>query len=64
MAFRLIYTFVSPEIQHHVEDLSLSTPDEVCMKLEIIFKIKKYCEECMQGIDKKKIVKKPLEEQS
>jgi hypothetical protein len=64
MAFRLIYMFVSPEIQYHVEDLSLSTPDEVWTKLEVLFRIKEDCEECMQDIDKTKPTENPLEEQA
>jgi hypothetical protein len=52
MALGLICMSVSPELQYHVEELSLSTPDELWTKLEVLFRIKKYCEECMQEIDK------------
>jgi hypothetical protein len=56
--------FVSPELQYHVEDSSLSTPDELWTKLEVLFRIKEYCEECMQEIDKTKPTENPLEEQA
>jgi hypothetical protein len=51
-----------PEIQYHVEDLSLSIPEKVQTKLEFLFKNKEYCEECMQEIDKKKPIENPPEE--
>jgi hypothetical protein len=57
MAFRLIcMSMFLLEIQYHVEE-SLSTPDEVWTKLEVLFRIKEYCEECMQDIDKTKPTK-------
>jgi hypothetical protein len=59
MAFRLIYMSVSSKIQYHVEDLSLSTPDKVWTKLEVLFRIKEYFEEYMQDIDKTKPIEKP-----
>jgi hypothetical protein len=48
MAFRLINIFVSPEIQYYV--ISLSTPDEVWTKLEVLFGIKEDCEEWMEDV--------------
>jgi hypothetical protein len=62
MAFRLICMSVSLEIQSHV--VSLSTPDEVWTKLEVLFGIKEDCEECMSKIDKTKPTKNPPEEQA
>jgi len=62
MDFELICMFVSPKIQYHV--ISLSTPDEVWTKLEVLFEIKEYCEERMHDIDKTKPAKKPPEEQA
>jgi len=58
MAFRIICMYVSSEIQYHV--ISLSTPDEAWIKLEVLFRIKEDCEECMQDIDKTK----PMKEQA
>jgi hypothetical protein len=50
------------EIQLHV--VSLSTPDEVWTKLEVLFGIKEYCEECMPENAKTKPQENPLEEQA
>jgi hypothetical protein len=54
--------FVSLEIQSHVA--SISTPYEVWTKLEVLFEIKEYCEECMTKIEKTNPTENPLEEQA
>jgi len=64
MALRLICMSVSPELQYHVEELSLSTPNELWTKLEARFRIKKDWEECMQEIDKTMPIENPPEEQA
>jgi hypothetical protein len=60
--FRLIFMSISPEIQYNV--ISLSTPNEVWTKLEVLFGINKYCEECLQYIDKTNLVEMPTQEQA
>jgi len=62
MDFRVIYVFVSPEIQLHV--VSLSTPNEVWSKLEVLFWIKEDCEEFMLENAKTNPAEKPPEEQA
>jgi len=59
MDFRLICMSFSPKIQLHV--VSLSNPDEVWTKLEVLFGIKEYCEECMPENAKIKLAENPLE---
>jgi hypothetical protein len=53
MALGIIYVFVSPKIQYHVEDESLSNLNKLWTILEVLFENKKDCEDCMQKIDKK-----------
>jgi len=54
MDLRLICMLVSLELQYHVEDSLLSTPDKLWTKLEVLFGIKEVCEECMPNNSKTK----------
>jgi hypothetical protein len=60
MDFRLVCIFASPEIQLPVA--SLSTPNKIWTKLDILFGIKEDYEECMLENDMKNPTKNPLEE--
>jgi hypothetical protein len=47
MALIIIFMSISPELQYHVEEESLSTPDELWTVLEVLFGNKEECEDCM-----------------
>jgi hypothetical protein len=47
MALELICVSISPELQYHVEEESLSTLDKLWTRLEVLFGNKEYCEDCM-----------------
>jgi hypothetical protein len=64
MDLRLICMSISPELQYHVKDESISTMNELWTILEVLFKNKEDCEDCMQKIDKKYLAEKPLEDQA
>jgi len=64
MALGFICISISPELQNHVEEESLSTPEELWTALEVLFRNKKYFEDCMQNIDKIEPVENPLEDQA
>jgi hypothetical protein len=52
MALGLICMSISPKLQYHVEEESLSTLNELWTRLEVLFGNKEGCEDCMQKIDK------------
>jgi hypothetical protein len=64
MTLKLISMFVSPELQYHVEEESLSTPDELWTRLEVLFRNKENWEDCMQKIDKIELAENPPEDQA
>jgi hypothetical protein len=64
MALRLICISISPELQYHVEEESLSTLDELWTRLEVLFGNKEDCEDCMQKVDKIEPTENPLEDQA
>ena len=64
MALGFICMSISPELRYHVEDESLSTPDELWTRLEVLFGNKEDCEDCMQDIEKIEPAGKPLEDQA
>jgi hypothetical protein len=64
MALRLICITISLEIQYHVNEELLSTPDKLWTILEVLFENKEDCEDFMQKIDKIEPIEKPLEDQA
>jgi hypothetical protein len=62
MALGCICLSISPKIQYHVE--SLSTPDELWTRLEVLFGNKEDCEDCMQEIEKIEPAENPPEDQA
>jgi hypothetical protein len=65
MAIGFICLSIFPEILHQVCDVTQEfTSNELWTKLEVLFRNKEDCEDCMQGIGKIEPEEKPLEDQA